>query len=58
MYAPVAGREKTRLFVLVTDRAEIGTNNFEVCVLSNVVLGHFEHTEMKVRDRTKGPACY
>jgi hypothetical protein len=55
---PVASREKARLLVLVADRAEVGTNNFKVCVLSDVVLGHFEHAEVEVCDRAEGAACH
>jgi hypothetical protein len=44
------GAEKTGFLVHVTDGTEVTTQNLEICVLANIVLGHFEHTEVEICD--------
>ena len=48
--------EQTRLVVLVAHRTQIAAHNLEAGVLPNIVLGHFEHSEVEIGDRTKGTA--
>lgn len=50
--------EQTGFLVLITDWTEVASNNLEIGVLSNVILGHLEHAEMEVCDRTEGSACH
>ena len=48
--------EQTGLFVHVTDGTEITAHYFKICILSDVIDGHFEHAEMEICDWTEGPA--
>ena len=48
--------EQTRLVVLVAHGTQIPADDLEVGVLPNIVLGHFEHSEVEIGDRTKGTA--
>jgi len=50
--------EQTGFLVLIADWAEVSSNNLEIGVLSNVILGHLEHPEVEVCDGTKGSACH
>ena len=52
------GAEKTGFLVHITDGTEVTTKDLEFGVLSDVVLGHFEHPEMKISDRAERTACY
>ena len=54
--SPMMSAEQTRLVVLVAHWTEIAAHDLEVGVLPDIVLGHFEHAEMEVGDRTEGPA--
>ena len=47
--------EKTGLLVLVRDRTEVPSDDLEVGVLTDVVLGHLEHPQMEVGDGAEGP---
>lgn len=49
--------EQTRLVVFVAHRTQIAAHDLEVGVLPDIVLGHFEHSEVEVGDRTEGPTC-
>ncbi len=50
-------RQESWLLVLVADRTEVATDDLKVCALTNIVLRHLEHPQMKVRDRAEGAAC-
>lgn len=46
--------EETRFLVLIRDRTEITSYNFEVCIMADIVSGHFEHSKMEVCYGAKG----
>ena len=48
--------EKAGLLVLVRDRTEVPSDDLEVGVLPDVVLGHLEHPQVEVGDGAEGPA--
>lgn len=50
-------RQESWLLVLVADRTEVAADDLKVCALTNVVLRHLEHPQMKVRDWAEGAAC-
>lgn len=56
LHLPMACSHKTRLLVHVADWTQVTAHNFEVCVLSNVVLCHLEHAQVKVGNWAEGPA--
>lgn len=43
---------------MITDGAEICSDNLEVSVVSNIVFGHLEHSKMEVGDGAEGSTCY
>ena len=49
--------EKTRLLVFIADRAKVSAHDFELSVLTYVVRGHFENTQVEVREWGEGAAC-
>ena len=55
---PVTSTKETRFLVHVADGTKITTDDFEIGILSNIVLGHFEHTKMQIGDWTEGATCY
>lgn len=54
----MASRKKARLLVLVTDRAEVGADDFKIGVLPDIVFCHFKHAEVKICDGAERAACY
>ena len=48
--------QQTRFLVHVADWTEISTDDLKVCVLSNVVARHFEHSEMEIGNWRERPA--
>lgn len=54
--SPMMCAEQTRFIVLVAHGTQIPAHDLEVGALPNIVLGHFEHSEVEVSDRAEGPA--
>lgn len=54
---PMSSREKTGFLVLVADWTEVGTDDFKIGVLPDIVFCHFEHAEVKVCDGAEGATC-
>lgn len=54
---PVTSTKEPGLLVHITDRAQISTKDFEVCVLSDIVFGHLKHAQMEVGDWTERATC-
>lgn len=55
--SPMRSTKQTRFFVLVRDGTHVPAHNFEIGILACIVDCHLEHAEVKVGDRTEGPAC-
>jgi hypothetical protein len=55
---PVTSTKETRFLVHVAHRAEISTKNFKVGVLSDIVLCHLKHAQMKISDWTERTAYH
>lgn len=49
--------QQTRFLVHVRHWTEIAANDLKVCVLPNIVLGHFKHPEVEISYGTEGSTC-
>ena len=46
--------KQPRFLVHVAHRAEITTDDLEIRILPDIILGHFEHAEVQIGDWTEG----